>query len=471
MKKLLCCFLALALLIPALISCRAVHSIEPEYEAEDSYNDGKLPYDENENGDPPYNENDSEAETKDDPPFDITTIPPDENGFVWLVPPLCITVSRWFSSTCPLPGFETLGITDLVQLRYIDWRCCSDCVFKQLGSFYDRVDFFIDTFGHNNFEFLIFPQIYYFNYSLIHSVSISGDLAAIPLCGERLGTVSAWGVVNSDGEIKLPFIFDHIQFIADGVAFVRFRGETGIMHITRTIELGAFGSADFTTDENGFVWIVPPQFDYEWIVHDGDVNMLGDEHRQMVWEHVGQYQKIICSNTGQLIFGHGIDGRCGNSRIGYDPITGKIIVSALGFDYDPVTPEEFVTSPELAWRQMPNVFRVELIDSTQRQPNLNYYGDGFILTCEAFLGKFALFRGAAQLTDFVYTSGNTISGDSSNGYLAMERIDDGMWGIYNPQGEIVIPFIFEHIVMIGGGRAFVRQNGLYGIMHIGLSVR
>ena len=75
------------------------------------------------------------------------------------------------------------------------------------------------------------------------------------------------------------------------------------------------------------------------------------------------------------------------------------------------------------------------------------------------------------VTDFIFDAGCERNYFNDNAFIPMGK--GNYWGMVDRYGEIVIPFIFEHILIIDsydhshdGFPAFARINGLYGILDI-----
>jgi hypothetical protein len=48
----------------------------------------------------------------------------------------------------------------------------------------------------------------------------------------------------------------------------------------------------------------------------------------------------------------------------------------------------------------------------------------------------------------------------------IEVIQNGMYGIIDKNGDIIVPFVFEHILAIDEHRAFAKYEGAYGIISV-----
>ena len=54
-----------------------------------------------------------------------------------------------------------------------------------------------------------------------------------------------WGIINSGGNIAIPFIFDHILSIDDNKAFANYKGKYGILNVPLTLANADFKPANF----------------------------------------------------------------------------------------------------------------------------------------------------------------------------------------------------------------------------------
>jgi len=83
--------------------------------------------------------------------------------------------------------------------------------------------------------------------------------------------------------------------------------------------------------------------------------------------------------------------------------------------------------------------------------------------------KFAIFYDNILLTEFIYDSPDNLTYNFIyKNAIPVSR--NGKWGFINTKGDIIIPFIFDHIASSDGEIAFVLINGKYGIIDVGSSI-
>ena len=113
---------------------------------------------------------------------------------------------------------------------------------------------------------------------------------------------------------------------------------------------------------------------------------------------------------------------------------------------------------------------VEAVDWSMRQYFHTIYDNWPIgqwwLPPEGFLGQFALMYNMELVTDFIFEDGlasRMFTGEDFVLAHAAMRMGD-MWGLIYKDGSTVLPFIFEHLLVIDGNTAFAKYNGMYGIL-------
>jgi len=283
-----------------------------------------------------------------------------------------------------------------------------------------------------------------FSYNATHASQIIGN--------------TAWGIINNRGEYALPFIFDKIIFIDDYHAFVRINEYYGIMDVARTLEVGAFQNQSFEPDENGLVWMIPPTLEFENVLH-------GDWESFFAQLSNGDYVHINV-NTGETTPIDWIyEGDLDIAFVGYDPILNYFLARGIA-NGKPVHRNEIRhwvwpgTSDELWHLTLVQKISIDF-DSVMEYgtPNIIYFD------------QFALFRGLDQLTEFIFNGYSGVPNSFFSNIITAQLISTEMWGMFDASGSIVLPFIFEHIIFIDNCRAFVKIDGLYGVMHVGKTLQ
>ena len=220
-----------------------------------------------------------------------------------------------------------------------------------------------------------------------------------------------------------------------------------------------FGTDDVASSENyTLVWKVEPTLEYDFIYHCCFFS-TGDHGGEFIDSTTG----LIIDWPQDLAFGHGL-----TQGWVYDPE-----VSLLGFggagDYSGMW-----LLPVNEWREeFPNFYEeqglmiVQMVDSSMR--NVTEFGNEY-LSDNAHSGKFAVMLKSTFITDFIFDGGSirNVNVDVLT-YTIPMRIGS-TWGFIDINGNVAIPFLFEHIVRIDDDSAFARYNGRYGILNIPLTI-
>jgi len=219
------------------------------------------------------------------------------------------------------------------------------------------------------------------------------------------------------------------------------------------------GTDDVVSSKNyTLVWKVEPTLEYDFIYHCCFFS-TGDHGGEFIDSTTG----LIIDWPQDLAFGHGP-----NLGWVYDPE-----VSLLGFggvgDYSGMW-----LLPINEWREeFPNIDEeqglmiVQMVDSSMR--NVTEIGNEY-LSDDAHSGKFAVMLNGTFITDFIFDGGSVRSANVGVlNYTIPMRIGS-TWGLIDKNGNVVIPFLFEHIVRIDDDSAFARYNGRYGILNIPLTI-
>jgi len=128
---------------------------------------------------------------------------------------------------------------------------------------------------------------------------------------------------------------------------------------------------------------------------------------------------------------------------------------------------ESVTDPDLlrilnhewGFENPRRFFSVESVDSSLRE-DMEWGDEGWRLTEDAFNGRFALMYNMELLTDFIFDE--VVQPWSLTGPVLW----NGNWGVINNEGYTVVPFVFEHIILIDERTAFAKYDGAYGILDL-----
>jgi len=216
---------------------------------------------------------------------------------------------------------------------------------------------------------------------------------------------------------------------------------------------------DVASSENDtLVWKVEPTLEYDFIYHCCFFS-TGDHDGEFIDSTTG----LIIDWSQDLAFGHGP-----NLGWVYDPA-----VSLLGFggvgDYSGMW-----LLPINEWREeFPNIDEeqglmiVQAVNSSMR--NITEIGNEY-LSDDAHSGQFAVMLNGTFITDFIFDGGSIrdVNVGVLNHTIPMRM--GSTWGFIDKDGNVAIPFLFEHIVRIDDDSAFARYNGRYGILNIPLTI-
>ena len=201
---------------------------------------------------------------------------------------------------------------------------------------------------------------------------------------------------------------------------------------------------------DAFTWVVQPILEHEQLWYCS--------HCDVFWQESGL---LVDPETGAVIddykMGHG-----GGATLVFD--YQQNLIGRAGNLYS--GPAEMYPFADFAtnFPQLSSlVFMVQGVDSSLR---IVEHGEE-MLADEAFSGQFAVIYNGNLVTDFIFDDGgsNTASGGRLTGTIVAARLD-GSWGIINNSGNTVVPFIFEHILIIDDETAFAQYNGYYGIIRV-----
>ena len=103
---------------------------------------------------------------------------------------------------------------------------------------------------------------------------------------------------------------------------------------------------------------------------------------------------------------------------------------------------------------------VQRVDSSMREEFEDDEDREFRLTDNAYSGKFALMYNREFVTDFIFDGAIQLNA----GAYAV-RIGD-TWGVIDRDGDLILPFVFEHFVRIDAYTTFAKYDGTYGILDL-----
>jgi hypothetical protein len=217
-------------------------------------------------------------------------------------------------------------------------------------------------------------------------------------------------------------------------------------------------------------------------------NVYEPKVTDFVWkvEPVLEYKKIHCCMCGFIgedsYLGKGIDPKTGSinnsEHYGHGGGTtyylydeGKGLFGYYSFDeggeyFEMLPGNEFMSNVWGAGR----IKAFQKIDSDKVTKYKNEWGeDSFDLTGAYVSDKYAAAYGKTLLSAFIYDyckDGEEWDYSNYNANNIIALILEGKWGIIDKNGNNVVPFCFEDIVLIDEKTAFAKIDGKYGILNI-----
>jgi len=226
------------------------------------------------------------------------------------------------------------------------------------------------------------------------------------------------------------------------------------------------------TDQNATpnpVWLIQPT-----LTHDHIINCSCGQFVINDWMH------SLDPTTGQVSGYHGGHGGHGPNLV-FDrerQLFGHPGYGTGYFDMFGMHPLDEVRENLNQWvNPLDRSIFVESVDSSRRE----YYESQILnelnevvtytfwwLTPAAFLGHFALMSNGQFITDFIF-DGVSIQYANwqevhDSGMVAVSQ--NGEWGLVDRNGSILMPFMFQNLVIIDQNTAFARYEGRYGIINI-----
>jgi len=203
--------------------------------------------------------------------------------------------------------------------------------------------------------------------------------------------------------------------------------------------------------------------------------------------------ELIDPVTGQFMVGleHGGHGGPGPEWV-FDPARGLFGHPSYGYGYHrnigmfptaefaSVIRGFFTDDQVINWleSQTSGLLVVQSVDSSRRTTE-NAWGEQewWNLSDDAFSGRFALMYNRELVTDFIFDGGQPWwhrftfdGGGAGRNRNFIPVIRDGNWGMVNRNGNTVLPFVFENLILIDENTAFARVNGRYGILDLNASM-
>ena len=211
--------------------------------------------------------------------------------------------------------------------------------------------------------------------------------------------------------------------------------------------------------ENGLVWAVAPNLNYDRIYYCPDCNLFG-------FTHDGD---ILNPKTGLVTRDRNIIGYgwVGHSIYWwewlYDEAKGLYALYSIDLEEELhiYTRAEFLREQPYAAKRLSAFRRADTSKIKKTAMEWDEFAFAYDLS-GAYIGeKYALGFGGNFVTGYIYDGYKMYANENA---VAVSL--NGKWGIVNKNGSITAPFVFDDILFIDGATAFAKYNGKYGILDL-----
>jgi hypothetical protein len=277
------------------------------------------------------------------------------------------------------------------------------------------------------------------------------------------------GVLNASGGVVVRFDFDDILLISDGFAFAKRNGLWGIISFSVSPPPPPF------TDVTPYVGTPPPPqpppppppppVGVSWFVEP--TNEFGNPLTEWFGYcpncdvFIDGGERIFDERTGQPTdYSHSTHGGAGDKSWVYDTVNG--LFGHQGCAYSGYGAELFPVS-ELAER-FPHTLNKLIVVSEVRNARIVFEEDWGVTNIrqEHFTGYAAAFYNGKRITEFEHDELRSwVRGRYCN-HLSLAR--DERYGVVNHYGEVVVPFVYDDILVIDDYTAFAIIDGAIGII-------
>ena len=261
--------------------------------------------------------------------------------------------------------------------------------------------------------------------------TIFADFSAFEIWAELTQTDTySFDIITEESKNKNEAVYDFIVFDPDS-GLLRYTWNIADINHYFSREKPAAMPLPPAPDIQGVTWLVPPTFEYEEVLYcpfHGFLALGG----YWIDEKTGE-------ETGESC-GHGV----GWTAFLYDAhknLFGADSSNEQDSSFEFYSKEEFEAE---YYVYMDNV-----------NP---FYG----FDDDAYNDKIAIAYGCDFITDFIYDKAEHWR--RLNDIIAV-AIED-KWGILDKEGNIAVPFVFDHAISIDNTTAFAKYEGLYGIISL-----
>jgi hypothetical protein len=195
-------------------------------------------------------------------------------------------------------------------------------------------------------------------------------------------------------------------------------------------------------------WIVEPTLAYDNIFYCscGTFVAINDNHWQDIDTRTGRLTEDSHGHGGMIFIWV------------YDPQR-----DLFGNKYAVIAMSEINLHPKIEFAErfpeaVNQIMIVHEVDSSKRVP---HFQQGEEFAEEAFSGRIAIAYNGKFVTDFDFVGHNRGAGKT-----LVTIVKDGKHGVIDKNGNVVIDFILDEIIIIDDKTAFAMYNGKYGIISI-----
>ncbi|MDR2167051.1 MAG: WG repeat-containing protein [Clostridiales bacterium] len=246
---------------------------------------------------------------------------------------------------------------------------------------------------------------------------------------------------------------------------------------------GCFGGNAGNGAEDGLVWRVPPSLEFDsiercscgrfftreqsgdriWQNIDPQMGLLADYHNG---HGAGPFEWVYDPQLG--LFGHRANNVAYGIAVGMHPLDEFTKAMEDLFWHD-----DWAWTLEWILSTSDRLIAVQNVDFSKRVPYWDLDDDAWWLDDDAFLGQAALMYDREFVTGFIFDEISQLQWyfNIRNDFeFVAARIGD-RWGLIDKNGDVVIDFIFENLLLIDEDTAFARYNVLYGILDVENSIK
>ena len=314
-----------------------------------------------------------------------------------------------------------------------------------------------------------------------HTEPTEVEITTAPVSYYRVATGSSNLRIRSGPSIDYPIVSNipngttvQVGQIEQGWGYVTYEDISGWSSMEYLQPVAAATDEPYVSD-NGLVWNIAPTLAYEQIHRCScGIILVGDQELDPKTGKIrGPYGGGHGGPSPSWVYDPalGLLGHPGKGD-GYHSLFGMHPINTFEQSVAQAFPEHF---PEWFVEESRRRLIVEMADSTLREYHEGWDGElDWYLTQEAYLGRFAIMENRKFTSDWfdAITRGTPalyIGGalDTNADLYAAQQ--GKAWQFINHKGEALIPFSFEHLLIIDDSTAFAKCDGKYGILNFVLT--